>query len=156
MRKKAQEEIAGFAIIIVIVSIIGLFLLSFSITRDRGEVQDYEIQSFIQSLLYYNTNCHNRVSLDIHSLIFECSGGFVCSDGRDSCIVLNSTIKDILDVGWVIDEGSFFKGYEFRIFVDDSEFLFIEEGEKTRNYKGSSQDFIYRRQKGKIHFRVYY
>jgi len=56
--KRSQNEIIGFAIIVVIVAVVGVIFLSLSI--GRGEVRkktSVEISDFLQSSMHYTTNC---------------------------------------------------------------------------------------------------
>jgi len=56
--KKAQEEMVGFALIIIVVAVILLVFLSIGLRKDgREDVESYEVASFIQSLLQYHTSC---------------------------------------------------------------------------------------------------
>ncbi len=48
IQKKAQEELVGFALIIIIVAVILLFLIVFSLRSNEKEaVESYEVNSFI-------------------------------------------------------------------------------------------------------------
>jgi len=143
MNKRAQEEIIGFVVIVVIVSVIILILLSFILTSsDNAAVESYEVESFIQSMLQYTTNCESQIEfLSFQKLIAYCENEGVCLNGINSCEILNSTTKEIIETGWNINEQSAIKGYEFKINTEEKELFFIEAGNKTTNYKGSFQDF---------------
>jgi hypothetical protein len=141
--RKAQEEMIGFALIIVIVSVILLIFLSFSLNKPGKEnVESFEVESYIQSFLQYTTSCNDGSSyLDVRELIFECMGKESCQNGELSCSVLESTLKDISKESWKIGEEYPVKGYELKIETSEEEILFIEEGNKTNNYKSALQDF---------------
>ena len=56
--KKAQHEILGFVLIVLIVSIIGVIFLSISIAKGKGQKQNsVEISNFLESAMYYTTDC---------------------------------------------------------------------------------------------------
>ena len=59
--KRAQEEMVGFALIVIIVSVILVIFLGFSL-RDQGKenVESYEVESFIQSFLQYTSECRDN------------------------------------------------------------------------------------------------
>lgn len=141
--KAGQEEIIGFVVIVVIVSVIILILLSFLLNDSNGAaVESYEVESFIQSMLQYTTNCESQIEfLSFQKLIAYCENEGTCLNGIQSCEVLNSTAKEIIETGWNVNEQSAIKGYEFKIFSEEKELFSIMEGNKTANYKGSFQDF---------------
>ena len=56
--KKSQQEIIGFVLIIVIVSIIGVIFLSLSIGREQPSGQtSIEISNLLEASMYYTTDC---------------------------------------------------------------------------------------------------
>jgi hypothetical protein len=153
--KRSQEEIAGFAIIIVLVAVILIIFLGFSLRKTSKEIQSNEADSFVQSFLQYTTDCsliYETDYLAIKDLIVACSKEEKCFDERNSCEVLNSTTKNIIKESWQIEEGSFVKGYSLEIKSGEKSILNINEGNSTNNYKGSIQtlpDYI------DIEFKVY-
>jgi len=142
--KRAQEEMVGFALIIIIVSVILLVFLSFSLTSSKKEiVESYEVESFIQASLQYTSDCrYNYEFRSVKDLIFDCNNGGVCGDGRDSCEVLNSTLKGILDSAWIVGEDRPVKGYALDIFSGEENMTSIKKGNETGSLKGSTQNFI--------------
>ncbi len=153
--KKAQEEMVGFGLIIIIVAVILLVFLGFSLRNQQKEsVEDYEINSFIQAFLQYTTDCEDNLEyLSIQKLIFDCKNSEKCLDGRDSCEVLNSTLIEIIEESWEVGEDRPIKGYELRISSDEAEILFLEKGNITRNYRGSAE---YLPKEVDIYFTAYY
>ena len=155
--KRAQEEIVGFALIIIIVSVILLFFLGFSL-RDgqKQSVESYEIDSFIQGFLQYTTDCKdNSEYLSVQKLIFECDNEFICLDERKACDVLNSTLKGIADESWKTGQDRPVKGYELTINVNEEELIVFKKGNVTNSYKGSLQDFAKGSDSIEVSFRVY-
>jgi len=140
--KKAQEEMVGFALIIIIVAVILLIFLGFSLKKPQKEaVESYEIESFIEAFLQYTSDCKNdrNIPLSIKELIISCNKNEKCyenSNEKESCEVLNEIMTGIIGESWKTD---LIKGYELNIF-SDKELLSLESGEKTKNYRGSSQD----------------
>lgn len=147
----------GFALIIIIVSVILLFFFGFSL-RDgqKQSVESYEVDSFIQGFLQYTTDCKdNSEYLSVQKLIFECDNEFICLDEREACDVLNSTLKDIADESWKTGQDRPVKGYELVISVNEEEILVFMEGNITNSYKGSLQDFAKGSDSIEVSFRVY-
>ena len=138
MDKKSQHEITGFVLIIIIVVIIGVIFLSLSISNDEGGKTSVEISNFLQSSMYYTTNCAVSYVPDyknLQDLIKSCYNGETCLDGNKSCDVLNKTFSGIIGNSFQVDEQGKNKAYKLRIYyrdisgdLPDDEFLVIEEG----------------------------
>ena len=111
--KRSQEEMIGFALIIVLVAVILLIFLGFSLRSPQNEtIESYEVESFIQAFLQYTTDCKDNLEfLSIKKLIFACSDRETCLDRRDTCEVLDSTLKGILEESWKVGENLPYKGY---------------------------------------------
>jgi len=156
--KKAQEEMAGFALIIIIVAVILLVLLSFSLRKpQQEEVENYEVDSFIQAFLQYTSDCRDDLGyLSVQELIFDCDDKNICLDERSTCEALNSTLKGVIGVSWKIGVDRPVLGYELKIISGNTEILLLREGNKTQNYKGSMQNFVKRGSKVDIFFTAYY
>lgn len=158
IKKKAQEEMVGFALIMIIVAVILLVLLSISLRKpQQEEVESYEVDSFIQAFLQYTSGCRDDFEyLDVQELIIDCNDGRVCVDGRDTCEVLGSTMEGIVEESWNVGTDRPVVGYELKILSESGEILSISEGNQTQNYKGSSQNFFKRSNKFDISFIAYY
>ena len=155
--KCAQEEIVGFALIIIIVSVILLFFLSFSLRSSRNmEIQSYEVEGFIQAFLQHTSDCEDDLGfLSVQDLIFSCSADKTCLDGENTCVVMDSVLTEICENSWNVGENTPIKGYELRIFSSEMN-LSISEGNITQNYKGAMQDFVKRGEDYEVSFKAYY
>ena len=157
--KKAQEALVGFALIVIIVSIVILSILFFAF-RDKNEkaIESYEVSSFIQSSLQYTTKCENSFgNVSIKKIITDmCAYDQRCQNGASSCDVLRDTIKAMINSGFQIGNGSAVKGYSFIIWEGENEMISLKEGNETKSYKGSSQDFSRGSSLLKIYFKLYY
>lgn len=165
LTRKSQEEIVGFALIIIIVAVILLIFLGFSLRKPgREAVESYEVESFIQAFLQYTSDCSNGIEyLSVQKLIFSCDNTELCEDERKTCDVLNSTLENIIEESWKVNEEKEtpVKGYELKIITiaeneEIREILLIQEGDVTNNYKGSMQSFVKKGVDYEITFRVYY
>jgi len=141
--KLGQEEMVGFAVIVVIVGVILLIFLAFLLnSSDEEVVESYEIESFIQSALQFTTDCENEIRfLSVQDLVVSCNKKENCLDGRNSCKVLNSTLISLTENGWQAGNGSAIKGYNLKVIVDETVNLEIKEGNETSNYKSGFQGF---------------
>ncbi|HEA46720.1 MAG TPA: hypothetical protein ENH99_02970 [Candidatus Pacearchaeota archaeon] len=156
LKRKGQEEMVGFAIIVIIVAVILLFFISFGLRGEKEAVDSFEVASFIQSFLQYTTECMDNLdNFSIQQLIFECDRESSCFDGRDSCEVLETTLEQISSESWIVSPGSPVKGYELEILFDGEEMLVIKEGNSTNNLKGSVQNFARSSDLVDVIFRVY-
>jgi len=156
--KEGQEEMVGFILIMIIVAVILVVLLSFSLNKSGKEtVESYEVNSFIQSILQYTTDCSNDLEyLSVQKLIFNCYDSGKCLDERNSCSVLNSTLKDIVSKSWKVGADRPIKGYEITILTGGAELVAIKEGNITKNYEGSMQDFSRKGEEYEISLKIYY
>ncbi len=156
--RKAQEEMVGFVLIMVIVAVIILVFLSLSLRNNKKEIiESYEVNSFIQAFLQYSTGCEDFYGpVDIKDVIFMCNNNVYCENSLNSCNVLEDTLNDIIDQSWTVSEEGLIKGYELRIISGEREILSIIEGNQTDNYKGSSQDYSKRGSLINTIFTVYY
>jgi hypothetical protein len=139
--KRAQEEMVGFALIIIIVSVILLVFLGFFLTRPNTQsVQSYEAENFVQSMLQSSTQCQDFYGyLSVQDLISLCSSEALCSDDEDSCAVLSSTLTGILNHSWAVGQGGAIKGYVLNITSSNGEIATITSGKITSNSEGTSQ-----------------
>lgn len=155
---KGQEEIVGFVVIVVIISVALLILLGFMF-RDSNEeaLESYEVENFIQSALQYTTDCEDYMEfLSIQELIIACEEERTCINDIESCELLEDTLTNLIENGWTINEQSVIKGYQFKIIVEEQEKLSLREGNETGNYKGSFQDFAKQGIDYEVSFNVYY
>ena len=160
LNKKAQEEIVGFVLIIILVVIILLVFLSLSLKNNEQEnVQDYEVENFLQSILQYTTDCqgYREDFRDIEDLIFDCKNGEHCLDQRKACDVLEEVSKEIIEESWQIGENNPAKAYNFTIILDEQSLLTsIIKGESSGNFRGDFQNFYRQGSSIDIFFEVYY
>lgn len=139
--KKAQEEIAGFAIILVLLAIILIAFLGASLKKPEKEtVGDYEAGNFLQSALQQTTRCEIKGEYkDIQDLIFECDKLSECENtGTLSCVVLENTLKELVEESWIVGENSPYSGYDLAILLNEQNLIgTIVEGETSENYKSA-------------------
>lgn len=158
--KLAQEEMIGFAIIIVIVFVIMLVFLGFSMSKSSNKeaVESYEAESFVQAMLAYTTTCgdYKEVYLKTQDLIFKCDSNKTCINGENSCDVLVTTIKEILLGAWNVEGNSSIKGYSLKIGDENKELVSLQRGSITRNSRGAIESLPRTGKTIKVSFVVYY
>lgn len=138
-----QEEMVGFAVIVIIIGVILLVALGFFLRNPtESGVESYEIESFVQSSLQFTTDCESEIELlSLQKLITACNNEEKCLDERDSCEVLNSTLGNLVESSWQAGNGSAIKGYNLKVRIDEQTKLEIKKGNETSNYKSGFQGF---------------
>ena len=142
--RKAQEEMVGFALIMVIVGVILLIFLAFSMNRPQVEgVESYEVQSFMQAFLQHHTTCEDNLEyLTMQKLLSRCkTGGNNCLDGRTLCGALREESQKVLEQSWNVGGDRPEKGFNLLILNEETntEIIRVNKGNVTNNYKGTTQ-----------------
>jgi len=156
--KLGQEEMVGFALIVVIVAVIILVFLGFAIKgTNKTDTQSYEVESFLQAVLQYTTDCEDYLEyLSVQKLIFECDREKACLDERNSCDVLNATLKKLVEESWAIEGDRPVKGYFLNITSNEEQILSVLDGNITKNSRGARQSFTKSGVSMDIMFSAYY
>lgn len=121
--KRSQEEMVGFALIIIIVAVIALVFLAISINKKPVERESLELSSFLASSLKYTTNCTKSeiYYYDLRELVKACFDNEKCSDGKDTCEVLRQELTGIIKEGYPVGENEANKGVKLDIYYKESE-----------------------------------
>lgn len=118
--RKAQEEIVGFVVIVLLVVVIGVIFLVLSLDNPASIEKSKDISRLLDSVMEYSSECtHDNYNVNyrnVRDLLKSCysEAGKKCSDGKEVCSVLNETLKGIFDDSLGIGEESKKKGYLFR------------------------------------------
>ena len=158
MPRRAQEEMVGFVLIMVIVAILLVIFIGFSLrTSQKSEVESYEVESFIRSTLQYTTDCKDNLGyLTVTKLIEGCISSEKCLDDRDMCLVLTRDINELVGVSWRIQNRPIV-GYEFNILSENEEIIpAIVQGNSTNNYKAGFETFSRGGSPILVRLKVYY
>lgn len=139
--KRGQEEMVGFALIVVIVIVILVVFLALFLRQDEREpVNSYKVEGFINSILQYNTGCEIGYEFaDIKDLIYHCHNLRQCSDTRTSCEVLERDLEGLIESSWSVGKGRV-KGYSFNISIYDSVEHSFKAGNQTSSVWGSFEN----------------
>ncbi|MEK6945883.1 MAG: hypothetical protein AABW63_03755 [Nanoarchaeota archaeon] len=157
-KKKGQEEMVGFGLIIVLVAVILLVFLWFSFSNSKKDVvQSYEGESFIQAALQHSSECQDSRGnfMDVEDLISACYKKTRCSDEKDTCQILNSSLTAILKDSWRVQNDSPIKGYEMNISFNEEEVFYAKEGNSSVDSKGAIQG-LPTGKNSQVVFNVYY
>jgi len=112
--KKGQEEMVGFVLIVVIVTIAVLVLLIFSMRRPSGLEASQEVENFIQASTYFTTDCKLAGNdLSLKKLIVACQNTERCSNDKDACESLKFNMNNLIESGF---SRGYYQGYELKIY----------------------------------------
>jgi hypothetical protein len=97
---KAQHEMTGFVIIIVLVMIIGVIFLGIFLRKTKPIVViDAEASNFLISSASMTTDCAQNYEPNyrtLEQLAVDCYDAKTCLDGRNSCELLTTIYGEIL------------------------------------------------------------
>jgi cell division protein FtsX len=153
--KKGQEEMVGFVLIVVLVSVILLILVAFMLLKtNETSVESYEAESFLQALLQHTTNCENVYEeMSIRETIFSCINNQECINEKDSCKILEETIKNLIETSWSTKERPI-KGFFLEILSGDTK-ITLQDGNFTGNSRTASQYLTRAGNEIEIKFSIY-
>ena len=104
INKKAQEEMIGFVLIVVLVSVIALIFLAISIRKTDGEIENKEIEKFLHASLLFSIECKEDRNYDFKDLIKACYNNEQCLDGDNPCDLLDKTALELVENSFKIYE----------------------------------------------------
>ena len=116
MNKKAQEEMLGFVLIMLVVAVIFVIFLGLYIRQGAivEETDSIEISQFLEAIFEYTTDCGPITSpYKIRNLIIKChmDSTEMCLSGRDVCDELRYELRELTEASWDFSENSPTRGY---------------------------------------------
>lgn len=122
MKHKAQQEMVGFILIVVLVVVAAMVFLLISLRKPAVENQDIQTQNMLSSIIFYTTDCAIVAEPDfedIGHLIKSCKQGRRCSNLNEmACNYLNETLKNVLDN--LTNTDSQISAYQLDVFQNNS------------------------------------
>lgn len=120
MNKKGQEEIVGFALIVILIAVVFLIFLAIFLRQDPhiNRIESEEISQFLEASFEYTTDCSRTErsrKLSLAELIKECYEESECFTGESACSLVNRTYIEIINSSFPIGEEWPDKGYIFNI-----------------------------------------
>lgn len=99
--KKAQEEMMGFVLIVLVVIIIGVVFFAFSIRRTEDGALEHksgEMSHMLDAMLKCKTICNvSRMPQPLDKVVRMCLTDEQCENGDDPCEIANDTFTEMLD-----------------------------------------------------------
>jgi hypothetical protein len=118
MNKKAQAEIMGLIVIVILVVVAMIFVLQFTVLRKPETVKTYSdieiANNMLTSLLQTTTDCHGLTFTD---LLKDCAAteDVRCDDNMKSCAYLDETVNYLFNN--TLDEWG--RSYNFTAILPD-------------------------------------
>ncbi len=150
-KRRGQEEIVGFVLIVVLVVIILIVFLGIQLRKPATAQRESElVYQFLESSMEQTTNCtlsEGASYLALDELIREChETGSSCLGGVGSCDIAKDTFKSLVKGSFAVGPDFPYKGYDVSAvyFVNSSgqsqiEPVFnITAGNCSNSYIGSS------------------
>jgi len=152
--KNGQEEIVGFVVIVLLVSIAAVIFIGLSAKKDNKTEISSDVEYFLGSAMEYTSECSKGYGsnyLKVSELVEECRSGSKCFSGEDSCYALNYTLDSLIGTGYKLNEANnAVKGYEFKAVyarnltsgnLNENKIIEIRKGNCT-GYDVKGADFI--------------
>ncbi len=149
--RKGQEEVVGFAVVVVLVAVVFVLFLGFS-SHEKPSVREktsQDLRNYLESIRVTTTECKLSEPLfqDFKSLITLCYQGQACTSGKKACEVLNSTTLALLSGAFSVGQDHPIKGYRFVITYSELEekqdsLITLSEGNCSSLSQRSADDFF--------------
>lgn len=140
--KRSQEEMVGFVLIVVLVTIIALVFLAISLRQAPASLDNKEITSFMQSAMRYSSDCYpsKEIRYDLKDLIKACYNDERCLNGTLACDMLNKTAAGIMRESWKVGNETPVKSYTFKAYKKEMNetIIRLKDGNCTGSISGSS------------------
>lgn len=147
VEKRAQQEMVGFVLIVVLVVIALMIFLVISVRKPVQSTESAKIENLLTTLMKYTTNCtlNSEPNFEsVESLMKSCYKIRECKNlGISACDYMNSSLGNILSD--VYKSESVYSGYVFSISIAtknsaETESLFEKsEGNCTGNSETGSE-----------------
>jgi hypothetical protein len=122
-KTKAQQEMVGFVLIVVLVVIALMIFLVISARKPVQSTESAKIENLLSSVMRYTTDCAINSEPDfetVEDLIKSCYKNKECKNlEMPACDYLNSTMKNILTD--LYNTESVYQGYDFSVVVSSKD-----------------------------------
>lgn len=142
-KKRGQEEMVGFAAVVILVAIIALIILAIAIRKPANQEagNSNEIGQFLDAMMKVTSECALRYAndyIDIAELLRECleKPDSLCADEIKVCDKVNQSIKEITSA-IPFGEGKPRTGYSFNASIYTIQ-GFTKERRNEKNWALSS------------------
>jgi hypothetical protein len=140
--KKAQEEMTGFVLVVIIMAVIFLVFVGIMIRKPSSvsTQESRDIQQFLESTMEVTSSCafgYEPAYASIGDLLRRCNeGSSICTSGKNPCEVLNESLSGILDSAYPVGSDRPEKGYDFKITYQENSSSGVGETQMLELVKG--------------------
>ncbi|MSS74694.1 hypothetical protein EXS73_00560 [Candidatus Pacearchaeota archaeon] len=140
--KRGQEEIVGFAVLLVVLAIVGVILLGMYLRSPVPESSTFpEGGSFLDALPQVTSSCAltgDRL-ISVHELLVQCimQPGKQCASEELICTVMNNTLHSLVTQAFPI--GSRIEGYRFTVSEPDTPPVVTLSAGNCTSYQGDQR-----------------
>lgn len=96
--RRAQEEMVGFVLIVVLIIIISLVFLGFSLRQKPKLEVSTTVDNLLSAMLLYTTDCALYIPQyeTVKDVMKSCYYNEICSDGKSACTELREVMDKLL------------------------------------------------------------
>jgi hypothetical protein len=157
LNRKGQEEMIGFSLIVVLVSVIILIFLAIILydSDDTSSIQSYQVESFVSAVLTYTTDCSESYQdhLPVQKVITSCLEKKKCDNGLYACDVLKEILNKTVRESWSTNNRPV-NGFKFSV-LSDSEPIIVQEGNLTGNSRTAIRELILSNKEINVSLEIY-
>jgi len=124
--KKGQEEIIGFVLIVLLVTVIAIVFLAISIRKPSERLPSAELESFLQASMRVSTDCSISAEriYSFKDVIVSCGeSNEKCLNNKTACETLNETASSLLNKAWNVCTDCPTKAYKFSVLDENNRTL---------------------------------
>jgi hypothetical protein len=129
--RKGQEEMVGFALVVVVLAVIGVVVLGFAAQNSRPalETTSPEIRTFLDSFVASTSTCTLGGAISpgtLGEMSIQCitRPDRRCGSGKTVCASLNSTIEELLSIYYPLTSEGRLEGYLLTLRQENASALF--------------------------------
>ena len=127
--KKAQEEIIGFMVIVVMVIVIGLLFMLFLKPKASAAQESQQVSNLLISISHVTSTCDK----EIRDVVIMCSKGENCKD-ENACDYLNKELSSLIDKA--LTKGGLGNVISYSLIINGTS-ININQGNKTSTMSGA-------------------
>lgn len=147
-KKKGQQEMVGFVLIVVLVMVGLMIFLVISLRQDKVTENDVEVKNLLSAMMKYTTECAVVAEPQydtLEGLFKSCYSTKRCKNlNKGSCDYLNETLKDVVEA--MLASEATINAYQIDFLSKDDEgeqgIMRILEGNCTGEVASAQRDVV--------------
>ncbi len=141
--KKGQEEIVGFVLIVLLITVILVIFLGIYLSGKNKDlsVESSEVSQFVEAMMQYSSDCSLNQGFsyeNLGDLATNCAtSNSLCENGKSACEVLKNSTKEAIESSWVFGSNSPNRAYRFTIKAGNTTLVSQGSGGACSSSRGS-------------------